>query len=78
MLRIRLLSPEEQIKFVRICSSFEDIDITFHKGHLEVDAKSLMGVMSVDTKFDCWITVGTDDPEIIQKLEDALSEYSYE
>lgn len=77
MLRIRLLSPEEQMNFVRICSEF-DVDITLHKGRLMIDAKSLMGVMSVDTKFDCFITVGTDDPEVIKELETALSEYSYE
>lgn len=77
MLRIRLLSPEEQMNFVRICSNY-DVDITLHKGRLDIDAKSLMGVMSVDTKFDCYITIGTDDHKIINELENALSEYSYE
>ena len=77
MLRIRLLSPDEQMNFVRICSNF-NVDLTLHKGHLDIDAKSLMGVMSVDTKFDCYITIGTDDAQIIRELEDALSEYSYE
>jgi phosphotransferase system HPr (HPr) family protein len=77
MLRIRLMSPKEQTDFVRICSGFSQ-DITLHKGHLEIDAKSLMGVMSVDCRFDCYITIGTDSPEVIEELETALSKYSYE
>ena len=77
MLKIRLLSPDEQKDFVRICSKY-DCDITLHKGRVEVDAKSLMGVMAIDCKFDCYITVGTDNPQVIEGLEAALSEYSYE
>lgn len=77
MLRIRLLSPYEQMDFVKICSNYEP-DITLHKGRLEVDAKSLMGVMSVDCKFDCYITIGTDDSDVIKQIEQDLSAYSYE
>lgn len=77
MLRIRLLNPDEQKDFVRICTEFP-VDITLHKGHYAVDAKSILGVMSLDCKFDCYITVGTDNPKIIKDLEDALSAYSYE
>ena len=77
MLNIRLRYPEDKEKFVKICSEFS-YDITLHKGSLEVDAKSLLGVMGFETKFDCYVTIGTDDPEVIQKFEKALSEYSYE
>lgn len=77
MLRIRLLGPNEQMDFVRICSCY-NCDITLHKGRMEVDAKSLMGVMAIDTKFDCYITIGTDNPSVVKELEQALSKYSYE
>lgn len=77
MLRIRLLNLDEQKEFVRICSGY-DVDITLHKGNIHIDAKSLLGVTSMDTKFDCYITVGTDNPAIIESLESALSNYSYE
>lgn len=77
MIRIRLMSPKEQRDFVSICSEYK-VDITFHKGRILVDAKSLMGIMSIDTRFDCYITIGTDDSEIIKELESRLSKYTYE
>ena len=77
MIRIRLMSPKEQSDFVSICSDYKP-DITFHKGRLQIDAKSLMGIMSVDTRFDCYITIGTDNPEVIKELESRLSKYTYE
>ena len=77
MLKIRLMYPEDKEDFVKICSGF-DVDITLHKGHLSVDAKSIIGVMAFETKFDCYVTVATDDPQVIEQLEAALSKYSYE
>lgn len=77
MLKVRLLYPEDKEKFVRICSEF-DYEITLHRGHLEVDAKSLLGVMGLETKFECYVTINTDTTEVIKQFEEALSEYSYE
>lgn len=74
MVKIRLLYPEDKEEFVKICSEFGN-DITLHKGSLSVDAKSLVGVMAFDCKFDCYLTVSTDDSEVIKKLETALSKY---
>lgn len=61
------LSKCEDIKdFVNIMNKYDfDIDLRKHGTRYMVDAKSLLGVMSIDTSKDCEIHIFCEDDEDI-------------
>lgn len=68
---IRLSSVEEIQDFVRRCSKLDcDIDLT--AGRYTVDAKSILGVFSIDLKRDLQLQVYTDNKK---HAEEVLRDY---
>ena len=47
-IKVKLNSIENAQKFVDICNQFENIDIDYIVGRYSVDAKSIMGIFSLD------------------------------
>ena len=74
--KIKLMTQEEQIKFSKICASFP-FDINLHKGSYVVDAKSLLGVCSMDTTNGCIVKIHTSS-DMLKKFEEKISEYIVE
>ena len=68
--KIKLMTQEEQITFSKICASFP-FDVNLHKGSYVVDAKSLLGVCSMDTTNGC--TVEISAPSTDNQIEKFLS-----
>lgn len=64
---IRLSSVEEIHDFVKRCSKLDcDIDLTC--GRYTVDAKSILGVFSVDLRRDLKLNVYTDNKQYATEL----------
>lgn len=74
--KIKLMTQEEQIKFSKICANFP-FDINLHKGSYVVDAKSLLGVCSMDTTKGCIVKIQTSS-DMLKKFEEKISEYIVE
>lgn len=70
-------NQKDQIQFAKICSKF-DFDINLCKGSYEVDAKSVLGVCSMDTSNGCKIKIPSDIPSNkLKKFEETIGEYVY-
>lgn len=72
VLNIKLSAIEEVRKFVNIVSTF-DCDIDLKSGRYVVDAKSIMGIFSLDLLNPIEMTVHCDSCDaIIEKLKDFI------
>ena len=69
--KIRIGSINDAALFVKKCSEFEE-NIDYIKGRYVIDAKSLMGVLSVDLRDFGTIEIHTDDNEIINKFKEEM------
>ena len=68
--KIKLMTQEEQIKFSKICASFP-FDINLYKGSYVVDAKSLLGVCSMDTTSGCIVKINASEGQV-EKFEEKI------
>ena len=68
--KIKLMTQEEQITFSKICANFP-FDINLYKGSYVVDAKSLLGVCSMDTTNGCIIKINASEGQI-EKFEEKI------
>lgn len=67
--KIKLSSIQDVREFVDIVTGFE-IEIDLSSGRYVVDAKSIMGIFSLDLMSIITLTAYTDDPnELFKKLE---------
>ncbi|MBQ3589472.1 MAG: HPr family phosphocarrier protein [Clostridia bacterium] len=67
--KIKLSSIQDVREFVDIVTGFE-IEIDLSSGRYVVDAKSIMGIFSLDLMSVITLTAHTDDPsELFKKLE---------
>ena len=71
--KIQLNSQQEQAAFVKACCSFA-FDVNLYKGSYVVDAKSLLGVCSMDTTNGCIVKIQTSS-DMLKKFEEKISEY---
>ena len=71
--KIQLNSQQEQVAFVKMCCSFA-FDVNLYKGSYVVDAKSLLGVCSMDTTKGCIVKIQTSS-DMLKKFEEKISEY---
>ena len=71
--KIQLNSQQEQAAFVKMCCSFA-FDVNLYKGSYVVDAKSLLGVCSMDTTNGCIVKIQTSS-DMLKKFEEKISEY---
>lgn len=72
-MRIRLRNVNDAAYFSTKCSEYHE-DIDFVCGKYMVDAKSLMGVLSVGLdRDDCFVCINTQDCEVMHKFKDDMS-----
>ena len=73
-LNVRIVSMQDADKFNKICNKF-DCDMDLQSGKYYVDAKSIMGIFSLDLSHPLTLTADTDDE---QKVKESFAEFVQE
>ena len=73
-LSVKIVSMQDADKFNKICSKF-GCDMDQQSGKYYVDAKSIMGIFSLDLSQPLVLNADTDDE---QKVREAFSEFVQE
>ena len=73
-MKVMLNSIEKVKRFVKIAGSFEE-QIDLHSGRYVIDAKSIMGIFSLDLSKPIELSVHSDEAEGIEK---AFTEFAAE
>ena len=73
-LNVKIVSMQDADKFNKICSTF-DCDMDLQSGKYYVDAKSIMGIFSLDLSQPLVLNADTDDE---QKVREAFAEFVQE
>ena len=73
-IRVTIKTMEEADKFSKLCSKF-DCDMDLQSGKYYVDAKSIMGIFSLDLSQPLVLNADTDDE---QKVKEAFAEFVQE
>ena len=71
---VKVITQKDQIQFAKICSKF-DFDINLCKGSYEVDAKSVLGVCSMDTSNGCYVKINALNTNQIEKFLESIKQY---
>lgn len=72
--QIKLSSIEDVRNFVNIISKYE-VDMDLHSGRYTVDAKSLMGIFSLDLLKPIDFIIHCDDDDNCAKIMNEISQY---
>lgn len=70
-LTVNILSMQDADKFNKLCSKF-DCDMDLQSGKYYVDAKSIMGIFSLDLSKPLVLNAGTDDE---QKIKETFADF---
>ena len=70
---VKLNTQREQVDFARVCNKYS-FDILLCKGSYEVDAKSILGLMSLDYSKPVKIVVEDEDNCLLNILTRCLSD----
>ena len=71
-LTVNIVSMQDADKFNKLCSKF-DCDMDLQSGKYYVDAKSIMGIFSLDLSKPINLNIyNDDDTEIIERLKPFL------
>ena len=70
-LTVNIVSMQEADKFNKLCSKF-DCDMDLQSGKYYVDAKSIMGIFSLDLSKPLVLNAGTDDE---QKIKETFADF---
>lgn len=73
-LKVRIVSMQDADKFNKICNKF-NCDMDLQSGKYYVDAKSIMGIFSLDLSHPLTLTADTDDE---QKVKESFAEFVQE
>nr|WP_295306702.1 HPr family phosphocarrier protein [uncultured Blautia sp.] len=73
-LSVKIVSMQDADKFNKICSKF-NCDMDLQSGKYYVDAKSIMGIFSLDLSQPLILNADTDDA---QKVKEAFAEFVQE
>ena len=65
-LNVKIVSMQDADKFNKICSKF-DCDMDLQSGKYYVDAKSIMGIFSLDLSKPLILNAGTEDEQKIKE-----------
>ena len=65
-LTVNIVSMQDADKFNKLCSKF-DCDMDLQSGKYYVDAKSIMGIFSLDLSKPLVLNAGTDDEQKIKQ-----------
>ena len=71
-LNVRIVSMQDADKFNKICNKF-DCDMDLQSGKYYVDAKSIMGIFSLDLSRPLTLTADTDDE---QKVKESFADFA--
>ena len=70
-LTVNIVSMQDADKFNKLCSKF-DCDMDLQSGKYYVDAKSIMGIFSLDLSQPLVLNAGTDDE---QKIKETFADF---
>ena len=70
-LTVNIVSTQDADKFNKLCSKF-DCDMDLQSGKYYVDAKSIMGIFSLDLSKPLVLNAGTDDE---QKIKETFADF---
>lgn len=70
-LTVNIVSMQDADKFNKLCSKF-DCDMDLQSGKYYVDAKSIMGIFSLDLSKPLVLNSGTDDE---QKIKETFADF---
>lgn len=70
-LTVNIVSMQDADKFNKLCSKF-DCDMDLQSGKYYVDAKSIMGIFSLDLSKLLVLNAGTDDE---QKIKETFADF---
>ena len=70
-LTVNIVSMQAAEKFNKLCSKF-DCDMDLQSGKYYVDAKSIMGIFSLDLSKPLVLNAGTDDE---QKIKETFADF---
>ena len=70
-LTVNIVSMQDADKFNKLCSKF-DCDMELQSGKYYVDAKSIMGIFSLDLSKPLVLNAGTDDE---QKIKETFADF---
>ena len=70
-LTVNIVSMQDADKFNKLCSKF-DCDMDLQSGKYQVDAKSIMGIFSLDLSKPLVLNAGTDDE---QKIKETFADF---
>ena len=70
-LTVNIVSMQDADKFNKLCSKF-DCDMDLQSGKNYVDAKSIMGIFSLDLSKQLVLNAGTDDE---QKIKETFADF---
>ena len=70
-LTVNIVSMQDADKFNKLCSKF-DCDMDLQSGKYYVDAKSIMGIFSLDLSKPLVLDAGTDDE---QKIKEPFADF---
>ena len=70
-LTVNIVSMQDADKFNKLCSKF-DCDRDLQSGKYYVDAKSIMGIFSLDLSKPLVLNAGTDDE---QKIKETFADF---
>ena len=70
-LTVNIVSMQDADKFNKLCSKF-DCDMDLQSGQYYVDAKSIMGLFSLDLSKPLVLNAGTDDE---QKIKETFADF---
>lgn len=76
-MKIRLNSIDKVKNFVNQMSTL-DADIDLISGRYVIDAKSIMGVFSLDLTHDIEIKINTESKEELEKFKNIIKTYTVE
>lgn len=74
MITIKLSSIQDVKDFINIVTKFEE-RIDLMNEHYKVDAKSIMGIFSMDLSKGSIVVIHTEDENVISALTDKLRKF---
>ena len=71
--KVKLNTINDAGLFVAKCGEYKDWDINYIHGRLVLDAKSLMGVLSVAIDAPAYVEILTDDEKVLDNFKNDMT-----
>lgn len=75
--KVQLNTIDKVKRFVKICESFKE-DINLSGGRYIIDAKSIMGIFSLDLTKPLNVHIYSQNIETLKRFNEEISEFKYE